>query len=371
MNFLRNISDNEKFAKNEKNGTTTLHTTQMDGNNNGNNNNNNSLIVSGGLTKAQRVARKEIIRVWIDEENNSSKLNVGAQNNQNSNQNSNSNNAGSSSSGMNKLSYDDSIVSFDRCNSVAELVCAADHEPIVTRQRSELITSNTRFELKTNTTINRILFPKCLIEEGNTLQTLPIPTDTTVQFNDKTYFQLKIRPEYTTMRYTTHRIPEVPLFFPLGKDKTVRTGAPEERSIRPPADFNVTLDAILSNVSQELSGIISMRSAPSSSVSEASGSGSHSGSGNMNSVDGSHSNSYDNSNNINNQYAAPSWLKGDTHTEEWSSSDLDFFRPRPDLRMYSPAPLIRETDIDWILRPYSYCKEESLVYKEDESIRSR
>ena len=133
----------------------------------------------------------------------------------------------------------------------------------------------------------------------------------------------------------------------------------------------MTLDAILSNVSQELPGIISMRSAPSSSVSGASGSCSHSGSGNMNSADGSHSNSYDNSNNINNQYAAPSWLKGDTHTEEWSSSDLDFFRPRPDLRMYSPAPLIRETDIDWILRPYSYCKEESLVYKEDESIRSR
>ena len=299
------------------------------------------------LNKAQRSARKELVRAWIDDENSSNRLaatsatvGVGA--------------PPLTSLGGRRPPSENSSVAFDQCSSVAELVCAADHEAAVRRQRSELVTTTLRFDMASQPAVQRILFPKCFLEEGNALQHLKSPgIETIKQFDDRQLFQLKIRPEYTAMRYTQHKIPEVPIFYPTGKDKVMRIGAPEEHSLRPSADLNVGLEAILSNLSPEPPGIVSMRSAIVGAAASAL-------------LDLPQ---LDIEANRKNQYAAPPWLLGGDYGDEWTAPELDFFKVCSDLRSYHTPSLLVETDADWILRPLA--PEDSLVYKDDESTRSR
>ena len=300
------------------------------------------------LNKAQRSARKELVRAWIDDENSSNRLaatfaavGVGV--------------PPLTTLGGRMPSQDDSCIAFDQCSSVAELVCAADHEAIVRRQRSELVTATLRFDMASQPAVQRILFPKCLIEEGNALQPLKSPgIEILKQFDDRALFQLKIRPEYTAMRYTQHKIPEVPIFYPTGKDKIRRIGAPEEHFLRPSADLYVGLEAILRKLPPEPPGIASMRSAMA---------GAAAASALLEQPQ------LDIEVNRKSQYAAPSWLLDGYYGDEWTAPELDFFKVRSDLRSYNTPSHLAETDADWIFRPFA--PEDSLVYKDDESIRSR
>lgn len=58
--------------------------------------------------------------------------------------------------------------------------------------------------------------------------------------------------------------------------------------------------------------------------------------------------------------ATPSWLAG---KGEFTLSDVNFSRPRPDLRTYALRPKRKETDDDWVLRPFG----EALEYDYDSS----
>ena len=58
--------------------------------------------------------------------------------------------------------------------------------------------------------------------------------------------------------------------------------------------------------------------------------------------------------------STPSWLSG---KGEFTLSDVNFSRPRPDLRAYALRPKRKETDDDWVLRPFG----EPLEYDTDSS----
>lgn len=311
----------------------------------------NCLAADRVMSKVQKNARKEQIRAWIDDENSSHKLTMSSA----------SVGVGvgvppQSAVGRRSPILEGSRISFDQCSSVAELVCAADHEAAVRRQRSELVTGTLRFNFASQSAVQRILFPKCFIEEGNTLLHLKTPNiGTLIQFDDRAFFQLKVRPEHIAMRYTQHKIPEVPIFYPTGRDKVIRVGAPEEHSMRPSADLDVTLETILSNLPPEPPGIMLMRSAAFTAAASVP-------------LDLPRINVEASSKS---QYAGPSWLLGGDCCEEWTAADLDFFKPRTDLRVYCTPSLVAETESDWILRPFAHAAEDDMVYKEDESARSR
>ena len=294
--------------------------------------------------------RRELVRAWVEEENSSNRPRGGVLPVPST--------APSSTVTYSRGSPDAADFSFEQCTTVAELVCAADYEPVVQRANSEYINSIDRFEMATHGVTQRVLFPKCIIEEGNALQTLKAESiESLVHFDDRSFFQLKVRPEYVAMRYTPHKVPELPLFFPTEKDRQMRTGAPEEYAQRHPADGCVSIQTVLSNMPPEPSGIAAMRTATAVTATALSSSSSSSVSS---SALAAHSTTH----------AAPAWLVSEPADDEWTTSDLDYFRPRPDLRMYSSAPLVKETDPDWMLRPAAL-EEGQLQWKDDDSIRTR
>ena len=223
------------------------------------------------------------------------------------------------------------------------------------------------------------------------------------------------------MRYTTHRVPEVPLFFPTGRDKPTRMGAPEEAMLRPPADYTATSVDLLSNLPPEPPTLSEMRlvasyHAPGGMVSEndlwlaAEKIEDAADAARREGVDddatalallttGNATSGQSLPLTAERLLAPPSWLapsdddlfpssstlhggggRADANRGPglvWSPTDIDFFRPRSDLRVYAAAPAVKETDADWILRPYasslSHYKPdpEALMYKDDPSVRSR
>ena len=307
---------------------------------------------------------------------------------------------------------------FEQCATVAELVCASDDAFIVRRHKSETALTGARIEMTSHDTVQRLLFPKCVVEEGNLLLPLAAPAIEAVppRFDDRAFFPLKVRPEYVSMRYTTHRMPEVPIFFPTGRDKPTRTGAPEEATLRPPADFTATGADLLAIMPPEPPALAALRVAalrplpdsdsdaatvpPRPSLDEESRDGG--GGGDDSAVALA---LLANGGGVVGQVlpltaerllSAPSWL-APTDNEllmggvsssgrrgpVWAARDVDFFRPRPDMRMYAAAPALKETDPDWILRPYASvtCPSSSrgagaagidaLKYADDGSVRSR
>lgn len=58
--------------------------------------------------------------------------------------------------------------------------------------------------------------------------------------------------------------------------------------------------------------------------------------------------------------ATPDWL---AEKGGFTLSDINFARPRPDLRIYSSLPKRKETDDDWNLRPFG----DALAYDYDSS----
>jgi hypothetical protein len=292
--------------------------------------------------------RRDLVRAWVEEENSSNRPRGGVLPVPST--------APSSTVTYSRGSPDTADFSFEHCSTVAELVCAADYEPVVQRANSEYINSIDRFEMATHGVMQRVLFPKCIIEEGNALQTLKAESiESLVHFDDRTFFQLKVRPEYVAMRYTPHKVPELPLFFPTERDRQMRTGAPEEYALRHPADGCVSIHTVLSNMPAEPSGIAAMRAATAVTALSSSSSSS---------VPSSALNAHSTT------HSAPAWLVSEPADDEWTTSDLDYFRPRPDLRMYSSAPLVKETDPDWVLRP-SAVEEGQLQWRDNDSIRTR
>ena len=60
-----------------------------------------------------------------------------------------------------------------------------------------MVLTGARIEMTSYDTVQRLLFPKCIVEEGNTLLPLPAPAIEAVapRFDDRSFFPLKVPPE--------------------------------------------------------------------------------------------------------------------------------------------------------------------------------
>eukprot|EP01034_Spumella_vulgaris_P029722 gene29722-36814_t len=239
----------------------------------------------------------------------------------------------------------------ERPVSVAAMVFATQSDVILNRTRVEsvinaanLISRNSSQSELTSDMARRILFPRC-IPSGGGGDRKPIEeslrVSALIEFDDRTFFSLKVRPEYVTLGYQPHSVPTVPLYFPLCEQKGLRRGAPEEGALRPPADEGVSAEDIQTmwlsdpvleplNFLQLLESSPPVTTAPHTEEEATQG---------------------------------PLWLEDDAH---WSAQEINYFQPHSEYRVFVSAPRRCEMDADWPLRPDS----ELLQYRQDPSIRT-
>ena len=227
-------------------------------------------------------------------------------------------------------------------SSVADLVCAAPNPALLARQNSEKVVAASRYEF-TADMARRVLFPKFVAEESSTSTRMtPVSIDVAPAFDDRTFFPLKVRPEFVSMGYQPHKLPPTAQTFSTARGVAQRLGAAEESVLRPPADAVVKVVDLLLAAPPEppaLQSLLRAKDEPQAAADEAADFDEFAG------------------------IATPAWLMS---APKWSPGDLDFFRSRPEYRTYMQPPSRSEKDEDWELRPFA----ERLEYDEDNSLRS-
>jgi len=254
--------------------------------------------------------------------------------------------------------------------SVSSMVFALPNQALQARERNAAIIAAAADKVQrgeseiTPEMARRVLFPRCNPTHGGggDRELLPISdTSKLVQFDDRTFFQLKSKPEYITLGYGPEPLPPAPVYLPPCRGRALRLGAPEEKALRPPADAGAKEGAPetaawlpaeetapepallrrLIEGEKEVVSAVEMEVAEQSAEELAAAA--------TMAIVG----------------AMPSWLAQGEDT--WPQSELDFLRPSPELRTYGPdGPRRSELDADWPLRPDS----EQLLYQADPSLRS-
>ena len=166
--------------------------------------------------------RKELVQKWV-EDDNSSNLTTGP-----STIHSIINNALSR--------RDSSDPDLDQCSSVLKSTLTVGNGSAAARSASFTSTRGQCEMIQKEEILNRTFFPTCTIEECDTLQALKVSnTEAVVEFDDRTFFHLKVRSGHTDRHYAPHKIPDLPLFFAPHPNIMIRTGAIEEHIIQCPA----------------------------------------------------------------------------------------------------------------------------------------
>lgn len=233
--------------------------------------------------------------------------------------------------------------------SVANMVCAAPNDIVDKRTISEAILGNpqNRYEFTANM-IHRVLFPKFVSEEEGARVKIDEQAISVVpSFDDRTFFQLKVRPEYVSMGYTLQTTPKVPLCFPPARDKVERLGAEEEKVQRPAADAGLGYVEMQSLILKE-----SLFPIP-PHIQD-----------NMTPLD---TTMPEDSVEVFDELAIklPSWA---TAESSWQCSEVDMFRAKANMsQVYVNAPRRTEVDDDWLLRPLS----KTFEFDQDHSLRSQ
>lgn len=259
----------------------------------------------------------------------------------------------------------------DKPTSLSVIIFANANPQLINREKNKQIMDTVSSKIHAGESevsanmVRRILFPRCDPPQGggsgDVLEPLAVVNiQTPICFDDRTFYQLKVKPDYLTLGYQTIPIPMVPLHFPEIFDKTQRIGAPEELLIRPSADAKVNDSDILTWISKEDQSIepkvLETMRIPNRSIVN-----------NSSTTDNKLENKINNKD-VEEVAVMPQWL---THSEDmWTCNDLNFIDDHSLYRVYGAAaigPRRCELDSDWILRPDS----ELLVYEQDSSIRSR
>jgi hypothetical protein len=263
-----------------------------------------------------------------------------------------------------------------------------EHNAQVAQQAAELVERG-ESEI-TSDMARRILFPRCNPSHGGSgsREMLPAPpTDAAVNFDDRTYLQLKIKPDYLRIGYLPEPYPTSSVYFPTCINQSLRLGAPEEWALRPAADAKANSSDMAgwlapSVTAAEHAIITAMRSyttdpAPPSTAAVtvgAVGNGGGAAAASSSSAAAAAATSTGAAGATASSPAdataaivdsMPHWLAKDE--DLWEAADLDFLHPSPALRSFAPLPRRSEMDADWILRPDS----EAVQYEPDTSLRTR
>jgi hypothetical protein len=212
--------------------------------------------------------------------------------------------------------------------SVAALVCSMPNQALLNRMAGEAALARGPLAFSEKM-VRRNLFPKYFMDqsgERTPLDSIDIKAHT--GFDDRTLFQTKIRPEYVAAGYEEITPPPVPAFFPLYASKDRRQGAREEGLLRPAADSDVMSKSLTEFLPPSMSPLAAMLPPPLPTL-DAKGKPIV----RAEEVD----------------VPSPAWL---SLRGGFTLSDVNFSRPRPDLRTYVTLPRRKETDDDWALRPF-------------------
>ena len=183
-----------------------------------------------------------------------------------------------------------------------------------------------------------MLYPKFSSDETaeRHAMTPPKTISEDCQFDDKTYFQLKVRPEYLLLRCSKHEVPITPITFSCNS-KELKTGAPEEYALCYPGDEHVSVKEVLEANTVELPPAVETI-VKNDTMDEESA-------------------------NLGEMMEPASWLSDEPL---WNSNETNYFRTRPDFRTYNSLPLRTEIDPDYSIRPYA----RPMLYDQDQSLRS-
>ena len=205
---------------------------------------------------------------------------------------------------------------------------------LIQRFENESVISSEKYEV-TSDMVKRVLYPKYVADETSQRQQMSPPSENKSDglFDDKTYFQLKVRPEFLTLRYASHEVPVSPITYSSHNGKTMKLGAPEEYSMRYPGDKHVSSTDIMAEKPIQEPEEMSILWEDVSSDS------------------------------IGDMIDPGDWIEDQPI---WTSNESNYFRVRPEFRTYNSVPSRSETDADYSLRPYA----ESLRYETDNSLRT-
>lgn len=223
--------------------------------------------------------------------------------------------------------------------SVATIVCSMPSQILFNRLAGEAALAKGP-QPYSHKMVRRNLFPKYFMDQSG--ERTPLDTCDIVLhkgFDDRTLFQTKVRPEYITAGYHEIEPSPVPVFFPQCSAKRHRQGAFEEGLLRPAADNQMKSKSLLAFPPESMEALASLVPSPPPAVDDK---------GKSIAL------------NEETEFAAPAWL---SYKGEISLVDIDFSRPRPDLRTYVLYPKRRETDHDWVIRPFG----EKMEYDDDNS----
>ena len=224
-------------------------------------------------------------------------------------------------------------------DSVAALVCSMPNQALLNRIAGEAAVASGPQQFS-DRMVRRNLFPKYFLDQSG--ERTPLDSCDIRNhkgFDDRTLFETKIRPEFITSGYEEMAAPTVPLFFPLCSSKGHREGAHEEGLLRPAADSEVMTKSLVSFLPPSMSCLESLMPPPPPELDEK-----------------GKPIVYEEEVDV----PIPSWISS---SGGFTLSDINFSRPRPDLRIYSSFPKRKEMDDDWALRPFG----EQLEYDHDTS----
>jgi len=225
--------------------------------------------------------------------------------------------------------------------SAALLACSMPDPLLPRRKALDESLAQVPYELELSM-LRRVLFPKFVSDESASRLQLSfggLDEDTNV-FDDRTFFPLKVRPEYLTLGYTEQSVPSVPLHYPRCSHKSTRKGAIEELFLRAPTDLQTQPSATRAESDTTVKIQASADKSPET----------------------------DESSSEIETDTAPDWLvSGESTDIVFRGEERDFFRPRHEMRMYMMGPKRKETDVDWILRPHASV----LRYQPANKIRDR
>jgi hypothetical protein len=120
--------------------------------------------------------------------------------------------------------------------TVASMVFSEPNEALTRRELNEATASQLDDVNITAEMCRRILFPQCYAEEsgGSREEITPFDIDQPLTFDDRTFFQLKVQPDYQQLEYNTQEmVAFTSLYFPPSYEaakfsQPLRVGAQEE-----------------------------------------------------------------------------------------------------------------------------------------------
>ena len=240
--------------------------------------------------------------------------------------------------------------------SVAEMVCSQPDEKVLKRIKGDYLRATVDIDPSDDCFKRRYGLPVYNEEIFPEPTAIPGVSETFVmpEFRDITYIKLKEEPEWSVMGYEEMPMPANLFYFPTFEEKDpFQDFCPEEGWMRPPADDYISIFDLEDYLPAEPESLKQLRDFKLEGDFDDDEFWIEELYGPTYKVEKEHS-----------HIDTPLWM---TAEPSWDTDAIDFFKPREDLRVYSPRCPEAQCDAHWPLRPAS----QPLDYDESTSVRTK